>query len=313
MELRVFLEAQRGTSYRDVLAVARTAQDAGFDGLFSADHYQTTAGGDGLPGPLDVWATLAGLARETTSLRIGSLMSSATFRNPAQLAVIAAQVDDMSDGRLELGLGAGWFEPEHRSFGFDLPRRPERMDRLTEQLEIITGMWRTPEGTPFSYLGDTYRVEDNPALPKPVQRPGVPIIVGGTGRVRTPLLASRFASEYNVPFPGHGLAATLFEALDAACATTGRAPGSIVRSVALNLCVGPADAAVARRAERIGLPLEELRRNGIVGTPAEAAEHLAAWRDRHGVGRVYVHLVDLADLDQLDFLMAEVVHPVERG
>ncbi len=199
MLLRIFTEPQQGASYDDLLAVARAAESLGFDGFFRSDHYQRH-GGDGLPGPSDAWITLAGIARETSRIRIGTLLTAATFRLPGPLAITVAGVDQMSGGRVELGLGAGWYDDEHRAYGIPFPRLGERFERLEEQLAVITGLWSTPLGERFSFTGRHYQLVDSPALPKPAQAPGPPIIVGGGGATRTPRLAATFAQEFNMPF-----------------------------------------------------------------------------------------------------------------
>src|SRR3954449_4760128 len=191
MDFRIFTEPQQGASYDTLLDVAKATEDLGFDAFFRSDHYLRMGSVDGLPGPTDAWITLAGLARETKRIRLGTLMTAATFRLPGVLAIQVAQVDAMSGGRVELGLGAGWFEQEHAAYGIPFPR--EKFGRLEEQLEIVTGLWDTPEGATFSYEGQHYSLADSPALPKPAQRPRPPILIGGFGAKRTPSLAARFA------------------------------------------------------------------------------------------------------------------------
>src|SRR5687768_12581759 len=200
MQLRIFTEPQQGASYDDQLAVARLAEELGFDAFFRSDHYLKMGGVSGRPGPTDSWVTLAGLARETSTIRLGTLVTSATFRHPGPLAISVAQVDAMSGGRVELGLGAGWFEAEHEAYAIPFPPVGERFARLDEQLAIVTGLWRTPAGERFSYSGRHYSVVDSPALPKPVQSPRPPVIIGGGGPKRTPRLAAQFADEFNLPF-----------------------------------------------------------------------------------------------------------------
>src|ERR1700722_19726157 len=184
MQLRIFTEPQQGASYETLLKVARTAEDLGFDAFFRSDHYLKMGDVSGLPGPTDAWITLAGLARDTSRIRLGTLVSPATFRYPGPLAVSVAQVDDMSGGRVELGLGAGWYDAEHAAYAIPYPDTRERFDRLAEQLDIITGMWETPAGELFSYAGTYYSVTDSPALPKPVHQPRLPVIIGGGGPKR---------------------------------------------------------------------------------------------------------------------------------
>jgi F420-dependent oxidoreductase-like protein len=302
MDLRIMTEPQNGASYDDQLAVARTAEDAGFDAFFRSDHF-FAMGTDGLPGPTDSWVTLGGIARETSRIRLGTLVTSATFRLPALLAVQVAQVDAMSGGRVELGLGAGWYEEEHTRSGIPFPGTGERFDRLEEQLEIITGLWGTPPGELFSYAGRHYTLTDSPALPKPVQRQP-PIIVGGSGPKRTPALAARFAAEYNAVFVSPEDAAARFTVVADACAAAGREQPP-VWSVMLPFAVGRDDAAVERRAAARGASVEDLRRAGVAGTPAAAVDALGRYAEA-GAQRVYLQLMDLADLDQVELVGAEV-------
>jgi F420-dependent oxidoreductase-like protein len=293
-----------GATYDDLLAVARRTEETGFDAFFRSDHY-LTMGGDGLPGPTDAWVTLAGLARETSRIRLGTLMTAATFRLPGPLAISVAGVDQMSSGRVELGIGAGWFEAEHTAYGIPFPPVRERFDRFEEQLAIISGMWATPVGETFDFEGQHYRLAGSPALPKPVQDGGVPIIVGGKGRTRTPRLAARYAAEFNVPFDTVEENARLFAGVRAACDEGGRDPSSLVYSSALVLCVGKDEAELGRRAAAIGRDVGELREHGVAGTPAEAVDILGRYAEA-GAQRVYLQLLDLADLDHLDLVATEV-------
>src|ERR1700679_2715376 len=199
MKLRIFVEPQQGATYEQLLAVAQTTEECGFDAFFRSDHY-LAMGGDGLPGPTDAWVTLGALARETSRVRLGTLLTSATFRLPGPLAITVAQIDAMIGGRVELGLGAGWFEDEHRAYGIPFPSTGERFDRLEEQLEIVTGLWETPAGSTFSFAGKHYQLAGSPALPKPSQQPRPPVLIGGGGPRRTPALAARFADEFNAAF-----------------------------------------------------------------------------------------------------------------
>src|SRR3954462_3869904 len=192
MRLVIFTEPQQGATHGDLARVAQTAEAAGFDGFFRSDHY-LAMGVPGEPGPTDSWITLGALAVQTSRIRLGTLVTSATFRLPGPLAIGVAQVDQMSGGRVELGLGAGWFGPEHTAYGIPFPATGERFDRLEEQLAIVTGLWGGPAGEPFSFQGRHYRVEESPALPKPVQQPRPPVVVGGVGKRRTPELAARYA------------------------------------------------------------------------------------------------------------------------
>ncbi|WP_225752792.1 LLM class F420-dependent oxidoreductase [Actinotalea sp. Marseille-Q4924] len=308
MDLRIFTEPQQGASYEDVLRVAQAAERLGFDAFFRSDHY-LAMGGDGLPGPTDAWTTLAGLARETERIRLGTLVSSATFRHPGVLAIQVAQVDQMSGGRVELGLGAGWFAAEHEAYGIPFPGR--RFGMLSEQLEVVTGLWSTPVGERFDHRGRHYTLTDSPALPKPAQQggrdgaTGVPVIVGGNGPRRTPALAARFAAEYNSSFPEISDIPQAFARVRAACEEIGRPADELVYSVALVLAVGSDDAELARRAEAIGREPAELREHGVAGTVAEAVDRIGALRDM-GVERLYLQVLDLQDLDHLELVASEV-------
>lgn len=305
MDLRIFTEPQEGASYDQLLAVARLTEACGFEGFFRSDHYLKMHAVSGLPGPSDAWVTLAGLARDTERIRLGTLMTAATFRLPGPLAISVAVVDAMSGGRIELGLGAGWFEAEHTAYGIAFPPVPERFDRMEEQLEIITGLWDTAEGETFSFSGRYYQLESSPALPKPRQRPHPPIILGGQGRRRTPELTARFADEFNVPFDSIDVVERQNRLVDEACERRGRDPASVLRSAALVLCCGADEAEFTRRAARIQREPAELRENGLAGTPAEVVEKLAAYRAA-GTRRVYLQVLDLEDLDHIAFVGREV-------
>lgn len=306
MRLRTFIEPQQGATYGDQLRFAQASERLGFDGFFRSDHFLGFSG-DGGVGPTDAWTTLAGIARETSTIRLGTLVSSVTFRYPGVLAVQVAQVDEMSGGRVELGLGTGWHEREHRALGVAFPDK--RFGILEEQLEVITGLWSTPLGQTYHHRGLHYELVDSPALPKPVQSP-LPIIVGGRGASRTPALAARYAHEFNLPFPdlrpdGELDIADVFARVDAACEAVGRDPQSLVHSVALTTVVGEDAAEVELRASRIGRSVDDLRRVGLAGTPDEIAERLA-WVASTGAEVVYLQVLDLHDLEQLDQL-AELV------
>ncbi|MEU6127814.1 LLM class F420-dependent oxidoreductase [Saccharopolyspora sp. NPDC047091] len=305
-KLRIFTEPQQGASYDDLLRVATATEAAGYDAFFRSDHYLKMGSVSGEPGPTDAWVTLGGLARETSRVRLGTLMTAGTFRHPGPLAIAAAQVDQMSGGRLEFGLGSGWYEEEHTAYGIPFPALKERFDRYAEQLEIITGLWDTPAGETFSFDGRYYQLTDSPGLPKPAQRPRPPVLIGGAGKKRTPELAARFADEFNLPFTDLDTAAAQYERVAAACAAIGRDAAEIVRSVALVLCVGKDDAEIARRAAAIGRDVEELRANGLAGTPAEAVDKIGTWRERTGISRLYLQVLDLSDLDHIDLVAAEV-------
>lgn len=304
MELRIFTEPQQGATYDDLLRVARATEELGFGAFFRSDHF-LTMGGDGLPGPTDAWATLAALARETSTLRLGTLVTPATFRLPGPLAITVAQIDAMSDGRVELGLGAGWYEAEHTAYGIPFPAVRERFDRLAEQLAIVRGLWTTNEGEAFSFAGEHYQLVDSPALPRPVQAPHPPIIVGGTGTRRTPALAAQYATEYNVGFQRPEPTAEAFDRVRAACAEVRRDPVPVL-SVAQVVCCGRDEAEVARRAAALGRKPEELRRNGLAGSPAELIDKLGRFAEI-GATRAYLQVMDLGDLDHLALVAGEVL------
>ena len=306
VELRIFTEPQQGASYEQLLAVAKTAEECGFGAFFRSDHYLKMGRVSGLPGPTDAWITLAGLARDTERIRLGTLLTAATFRLPGPLAISVAVVDAMSGGRVEVGLGAGWYEQEHTAYGIPFPPVGERFDRLEEQLEIITGLWATPAGETFEFSGRHYELASCPALPRPAQSPRPPVIVGGHGPRRTPRLAARFADEFNVAFSPLEVVERQYRLVDEACERAGRDPASLLRSTALVVCCGASEAEVARRAARIGREVKELKENGLAGSSAEVADKLATYR-AGGAVRVYLQVLDLEDLDHLRLIAEEVV------
>jgi F420-dependent oxidoreductase-like protein len=305
MRLRIFTEPQQGASYATLRRVAKATEDLGFDAFFRSDHYLKMGSGPGTPGPSDAWATLAGLAVETSRIRLGTLVTSATFRYPGPLAIAVAGIDEMSGGRVELGIGAGWYETEHSAYGIPFPPLKERFDRLEEQLAIITGLWATSAGEKFSYAGTYYQVGDSPALPKPVQSPRPPVIVGGHGPRRTPRLAAQYADEFNIAFSDADEVAAQFGRVRAACGDLGRDPGSLVYSAAQVVCCGKDEATVSRRAAAIGRDPAELRANGLAGSPAEIADKLATFAEA-GAQTLYLQILDLDDLDHLSEI-AEVL------
>jgi F420-dependent oxidoreductase-like protein len=304
MLLTIFTEPQQGADYDGLLRVAQTAETCGFDGFFRSDHFLKMGDVSGLPGPTEAWVTLAGLARETTRIKLGTLVTSATFRLPGPLAVAVATVDRMSGGRVELGIGAGWYDTEHTAYGIPFPSTAERFDRLEEQLEIITGLWATPVGESYSFAGSHYSVEDSPALPKP--HDSLPrIIIGGFGPKRTPRLAARFASEFNVPFAGVGDVQGLFDNVRRVCADLGR-EDELVFSTAQVVCCGTDEDEVARRASRIGRGVDELREHGLAGTPSELVDKIGRFAEA-GCARVHLQLLDLEDLEHIELVAHEVM------
>jgi len=303
MEICIFTEPQQGASYDEQLAQAAATERLGFDGWFRSDHFLAMGDTDPLPGPTDAWVTLAGLARETSRIRLGTLVSSATFRHPSILAIQVAQVDAMSGGRVELGLGTGWFAEEHSAYGIPFPSK--RFGLLEEQLEIVTGLWSIPVGEHFDFAGEHYTLERSPALPKPVQAP-VPIIIGGAGPRRTPALAARFASEFNIGFRSEDTVAETFDGVRRACEEIGRDPGTLRTTVALPTVVATDDASYLRRLKAIDADPDTFAEVNVAGSPDAAVEKLLRLREL-GADRVYLQLVDLRDLEHLELIAAEVL------
>lgn len=303
MDLRIFTEPQQGASYEQLLAVAKATEDLGFDAFFRSDHYLKMGDVSGEPGPTDAWLTLAGLARETSRIKLGTLVTPITFRYPGPLAISVAQVDNMSGGRAELGLGAGWFGEEHTAYGIPFYDGLERFDRFEEQLTIVHGLLNTPPGETFSFAGKYYQLTDSPALPKPTQ-PRLPIIVGGSGKKRSAALAAQYADEFNA-FAGLSECKARFGRVRAAVAAAGR-DRELIYSAAQTVAVGKDDADVKRRADAVGRDLDELRGEGLAGTPGEVVQRIGEFAEA-GVTRIYLQVMDLADLDHLDLIAAEVL------
>jgi F420-dependent oxidoreductase-like protein len=305
MDLRVFTEPQQGATYDELLTVATATEDLGFDAFFRSDHVHRIGGGDDGVGSTDAWTSLAGLARETSRIRLGTMVTSATFRLPGPLAITVAQVDHMSGGRVELGIGTGWFEQEHLAYGIPFPDVDERFSRLEEQVEIIDGLWTTPVGGRYNFDGTYYSLADSPALPKPAQSPRPPIILGGAGKKRSAALAARYADEYNA-FAALEDAQQRFDRVRVAVLAAGRAPESMRYSVAQTACVGKDDAEVARRADAIGSSVDDLRAGGLAGTPDEIVDKIGRFASI-GTSRIYLQVMDLSDLDHLELIASEVV------
>ncbi|MFI9599337.1 LLM class F420-dependent oxidoreductase [Streptomyces sp. NPDC052043] len=302
MDLRIFTEPQQGATYDTLLTVAKATEDLGFDAFFRSDHFLHMGDVDGLPGPTDAWITLAGLARETRRIRLGTLMTAATFRLPGVLAVQVAQVDRMSGGRVELGLGAGWFAEEHQAYGIPFPK--EKFGRLEEQLAIVTGMWATEVGKTFDFRGTYYELTGSPALPKPAQTK-IPVLVGGLGATRTPRLAAQYADEFNVPFASIEDSERQFGRVRTAAEAAGRRPDDLTYSNALVVCVGRDDRELARRAAVIGREVDELKANGLAGSPAEVVDKIGRYA-AIGASRIYLQVLDLSDLDHLELISTQV-------
>jgi len=309
MELRIFTEPQQGATYEQILAVALAAEDGGFGAFFRSDHYLKMGNVSGLPGPTDAWITLAALARETHGIRLGTLLTAATFRYPGALAIAVAQVDAMSEGRVELGIGAGWFGDEHDAYGIPFPSIGERFEKLDEQLGIITGLWGTKVDETFSFSGKHYSLTNSPALPKPVQSPRPPIIIGGHGPKITPRLAAKYADEFNVPFASYDATKTQFGVVDEACRAIDRDPTTLIRSAALVVCCAKNQADLECRATNIGRDVSDLSENGLAGTPDQIVEKILAWGNL-GISRLYLQILDMNDLEHVDLIASEVLPAV---
>lgn len=305
MQLRIFTEPQLGTTYDQLCRHAQTAEQLGFDGWFTSDHLLTMGDHGPEPGPTDAWTTLAGLARDTTRIRLGTLVTPATFRWPGHFAVQVAQVDQMSGGRIEVGLGSGWFEQEHDAMAIPFPGTGDRVDARDEYVEILHGLWSTAPGERFSYDGTHFTLTDNPALPRPAQAPHPPIIIGGGGKVRTPAIAARFADEYNGVFFEPAEFAEMTAIVRQACEDEDRDPADLVWSNAQRCVVGANEAEYRRRAEAIGSDAAKLREGGVAGTPDEARQRLEELR-AVGCERVYLQTIDVTDLEHLA-LLADVL------
>jgi F420-dependent oxidoreductase-like protein len=312
VDIRIFVEPQQGATYDEQLAIAKATESAGLDGFFRSDHYLPIGpmGGSSRAapgiGPTDAWVTLAGLARETSRIRLGTLLTAGTFRHPGALAIEVAQVDAMSGGRVEFGLGAGWYEQEHLVYGIPFPPSvAERLARLAEQFEVITGMWTTPVGSSFSYSGVYYQLNEGPALPKPLQQPTPPLIVGGRGPKKTPALAARFAAEWNVAFQTVDAMREMVTAAEAACEAVGRDPATLRSSVALATVIGESAAEIERRVRATNQDPGRLKAAGLYGTPSDVASRLAEYAAL-GISRVYLQLLDITDLEQVELIGSEL-------
>jgi F420-dependent oxidoreductase-like protein len=309
MRLRIFTEPQQGADFATLLRIARATEDLGFDGFFRSDHYMKMGDGSGLPGPTDAWVTLAGLATATERIRLGTLVSPVTFRYPGPLAITVTQVDQMSGGRVELGLGTGWFDAEHTAYGIPFPSLADRFGMLEEQLAIITGLWAAPAGEPFSFEGKHYTVADSPGLPKPVQRPKPPVIVGGWGRKRTPRLAAAFADEFNSSFGSLSDTREAFNAVHSAMQRAGRPESSMIYSTAQVTCCGRDEAELERRAAVTGQSVGQLREYGLAGTPDEVVSKIGKFAE-FGTECMYLQILDLTDIAHLELIAAEVLPAV---
>ena len=299
MECRIFTDPSNGATYDDLLESAKLAEEFGYAGFFLSDHYLPFVG-DGRPGPTDVWTTLAGLARETSRMRLGSLVTSVTFRHPGPLAIVVAQVDAMSQGRIEFGVGAGYFEPEHLAYGIPFPPVAQRFDRLAEALELITGLWKSPGGQRYSFNGKCFQLIDSPALPKPWQQPGPPVILGGIGKKRTPALAARFADEFNLqtsrrraPLDQHKSelksedVAEQIKLVRTAAEAIGRNPAEIVFSMSALMGVGHTRGQVAAALDPDNFGSQAFDGTTLSGSPAQIVDQLGPYLEL-GISRVYI-------------------------
>jgi F420-dependent oxidoreductase-like protein len=305
MRVALMSEPQQGLTYEELLTLARAAESAGFETFFRSDHYTSFPGEAGLP-TTDAWTTLAGLARETSRIGLGVLVSPVTFRPPGLLAKVVTTVDEMSGGRVELGLGAGWNEREHAEHGLAFPDLRTRFDMLEEQLEIIHGFWAEPPG--WSFEGRFWQVHGARLAPRPVERPGRPrpnLIVGGEGKPRTARLAARWADEFNVSGAPPDTVRAAFERVEQACEAIGRDPATLVRSAMVGVLVASTPAGLSRRVRHLlGMLgrdtggaeewLAERRPRWIVGTHAEALEQVARYA---AAGAQRIMLQDLLPRD----------------
>ncbi len=303
MRLRILLEPHHGASYAQILALAQAAEAGGFDAFFRSDHYLGIDADDLGDQPTDSWTTLAGLARETGRIRLGTLVNASTFRLPGQLAVEVATVDQMSGGRAELGIGAAWYEREHEYFGIPFPPLGERFDRLEEQLAILSGIWDTPPGQRFSYDGKHYQVKDCASIPRWSSRPK--IIVGGAGAKRTPALAAKYADEFNGAL-GLDLRERYANFRRVCTDVVGRDPSSVRMSATVPTCIGRDAADLERRKESLGEPGARLLAAGITGYAGDlirVLEDLAG----QGADTVYLHVYGPSDVAHIELLGEQVV------
>jgi F420-dependent oxidoreductase-like protein len=300
------MEPRHGARYDEILALAQAVERGGFDAFFRSDHLFGVDPNDRTYRPTDCWTTLGGLARDTERVRLGALMGAATFRVPGLLATIVASVDEMSGGRVELGLGTGWYGREHEAFGIPFPGTKERFDRFEEQLAVINGLWTTGEGEAFSHEGAHSRIAANHSPPRPAQRPHPPVIVGGTGPRRTPAIAARYADEFNTALGGdlRGRFATFARA----CEAIGRDPAEPRWSSVLPVACGATPAEVERRGAVIGSTF--IRETSVIGSPGLVPARIA---DLAAIGAdtVYLHIYDIHDLDHIALIAAEVLPHVK--
>ncbi len=306
MGLRIFTEPQLGASYDQLLAIAQTAEACGFDAFFRSDHYLKMGSASGMPGYTDAWITLAGLARDTSTIRLGTLVTPVTFRSVGAFIVTATQVDQMSNGRVEVGLGAGWYEAEHKAYGLPFPDMRARHDLLEDQLAILHGVWTAAPGATFEFKGRTTSVSLEADTLRSVQRPHPPIVMGGRGGPRSARLAAAYADEYNVSFRPDIETREIHDSVRTVCERDGRDPSTLTWSAGQVLCCGRTDAEIARRAAAIRREVPELREHGLAGTPEEVLDKLARFA-ANGIDRFYLQVLDITDLDHLRLVADEVL------
>ena len=323
MRFAIQLEPQQGMSYGDHVAVARRAEANGLEAIFRSDHYASFPGPAGMP-TTDAWAVLAGLARDTERIGLGTLVSPVTFRHPGNFAKVATTVDEMSGGRVEFGVGAGWNELEHRQLGLPFPPIKERADLLEDQLAILHGLWGEPDG--WSYDGHVVSIADANFKPKPVDVPGRPrtpiggarprILVGGEGSPRSYRLAARYADEFNLSSAsGPDKVREVNAALDAACEAIGRDPATLTRSAMVGVLIGRDEGEMRDRLDAIKRALgadadedwlAERERRWIIGTPERAREIVHGFAAA-GVERIMLQDFLPWDLDMIDVMGEELV------
>ena len=319
MDICLMIEGQEGVTWDQWVALARACETWGYEGLFRSDHYLSFWEPNDR-GALDAWATLAALAAITERIRLGSMVSPVTFRHPAELAKAVVTADHVSRGRVELGMGAGWFEREHKAFGFSFPTTRERLDLLTEQVEIVHRLWGA-DGDEVDFSGTHYRLEACPALPKPFQNPHPPLIIGGGAGPRSAALAARWADEYDIVYFDPAGAKERVQRVSAACEAIGRDPGEIRRSLLTKTIVGSDESEVRRRAAElmawqhedgdVDALLADLRANHVAGTVEQVLERLAEFAAA-GIHRVLAHQLVHTDLESVEQIGREVIPEAVR-
>jgi len=326
MRFALMIEPQQGLSYGDHVALAKRAEANGIETLFRSDHYQSFPGPTGRP-TTDAWTVVAGLARDTDRIGLGVLVSPVTFRHPGSFAKVVTTVDEMSGGRVEVGVGAGWHELEHRQLGLPFPDIGERADMLEDQLAVLHGLWGEPDG--WSFDGNHVRIRDAQFHPKPVDVPGRPrtkiggarprILVGGSGSPRSYRIAARYADEFNLSSSGPDRAREAYAAVDAACEAIGRDPATLAHSTMAGVLIGGDEADVAERVRALEATLDapddrdswlqERLERWITGTPDEARETVRRYAEA-GVERIMLQDLLPWDLDMIDVIGEALVGQV---